>query len=80
MVVRHSNLKSEYDASSDFATRPAESNSLSYTVTTGELVLSTWSPLGRKYCSLAPSVFSTIIAVVFCPYILVCTLIYMHGV
>jgi hypothetical protein len=65
MVVRHSNLKSEYYASSNFETRPAESNSVSYTVTTCTLVTGTWSPLGRKYYGLAPSVFSTITVAVF---------------
>lgn len=58
-------MKSEIDVSSDFATRPIESNSMSYIVTRGALITSAWWPLGRKYSSMAPSVFSPIIAVVF---------------
>jgi len=42
MDVRHSNMKSEIDVSSDFATRPIESNSMSYVVTRGALVKNAW--------------------------------------
>ena len=65
MGMSHSNLKSEIDATSDFATRPTESNSVSCVVTRGALVTRAWWPLGRKYCGLAPSIFSTITAIVF---------------
>ena len=65
MGVRLSNLKSEIYVTSDFSTRPTESNSVSYIVTRGTLVTSAWWPLGREYCDLAHSVISTIVAAFF---------------